>query len=389
MAHLIRSVVPMALMALTLPVSAAVLIDQTQVVTHPGAGAGGADESRLQSSSLGMSTIGFGAQTSANNSVADDFTLTTAADIDTLTVLSYQTGSTTTSTFNSLHVRIWNGAPNGGGTVVCGDLTTERYATSVFSNIYRVTETTAGNTQRPIMWVTSTDLNCQLQAGTFWVEFQLGGTLASGPWLVPTTILGVTGPVGANGLQNVAGTWNNLVDGGTGTPPQAAAFRLDGTLQAADLQVAVDNAVGIQAPGGGSTYQVVVSNAGPLDVTGATLATQSTLLSAGPWTCTAAGGASCPAASGTGELNTPVTLNSGQSLSFSMQATNTGVSGDTASKSVTVTAPASPGDPNTANNTATDSDLVLGDGVFLNGFEDPSLNLSLQSARDLMEDAGH
>ena len=42
-----------------------------------------------------------------------------------------------TSTINDLRVQIWNGAPNAGGTVIWGDLTTNRMTSTSWTNIYR------------------------------------------------------------------------------------------------------------------------------------------------------------------------------------------------------------------------------------------------------------
>ncbi|MBN1356953.1 hypothetical protein JXA40_11895, partial [bacterium] len=61
--------------------SRAVLYDNGPLVTHPGGGAGGADVSALQVS-LSMNTLGFGAQFSYGNRMADDFEVTDASGWD-------------------------------------------------------------------------------------------------------------------------------------------------------------------------------------------------------------------------------------------------------------------------------------------------------------------
>jgi len=204
---------------------AAVLLDSGPLITHPGGGAGGLDACRLQSTSLGMSTLGFGHQIVNTISVADDFTVPVQWGLTQITFFAYQTGSTTTSTINEVRVQIWDGPPNGGGTVIFGDLTTNRLASTSFSNIYRETETTVGATTRPIMAVVAT-VATTLAPATYWVEWQMAGTLASGPWAPPITINGqaTTG----NGLQNLAGTWAAALDGGTGAPPQGFKFIIEG-----------------------------------------------------------------------------------------------------------------------------------------------------------------
>jgi hypothetical protein len=82
-----------------------VLYDNGPLVNSPGTGAGGADESVLQSTSLLMTTLGFGHQVLNNNWMADDFTVTDAEGwtIDAMTFYAYQTGSTTTSTMTNVN----------------------------------------------------------------------------------------------------------------------------------------------------------------------------------------------------------------------------------------------------------------------------------------------
>jgi len=204
----------------------AILFDNGPLVTHPGGGAGGADASALQTNLL-MNTLGAGAQVSAGNRVADDVTITDPAgwDIDTITFFTYQTGSTTTSTINAVNVRIWDGPPNDpASTVVWGDTTTNVLATTTWSNIYRTTDTTLTTTNRPIMTAVAT-VNTVLPAGTYWVDYQLGGTLSSGPWVPPVTILGQT--TTGNALQFTSTGWANLTDTGTVTP-QGVPFIIEG-----------------------------------------------------------------------------------------------------------------------------------------------------------------
>ncbi len=125
----------------------AVLYDNGPLVTNPGAGAGGADASALQTA-LGLSTYGFGNQVSAGNRVADDFTVGGSGWlIGNITFFGYQTGSTTTSTFTAVNLRIWDGPPNvGTSMVVFGDTTTNRLVSSTWTNIYRVLDTALTDT---------------------------------------------------------------------------------------------------------------------------------------------------------------------------------------------------------------------------------------------------
>lgn len=133
----------------------AVLYDNGPLVNSPGTGVGGADESVLQSVTLGMTTLGFGHQIINSNSMADDFVATEDWTIDEIIFYAYQTFSGTTSTINDYRVQIWDGDPSvGGSSVIWGDMTTNVLSSTSWSGIYRVSETTTGtNSDRPIMEV--------------------------------------------------------------------------------------------------------------------------------------------------------------------------------------------------------------------------------------------
>jgi hypothetical protein len=201
------------------------LYDNGPVVTDPGGGFGGLDASRLQTN-LGMNTLGFITSTANDRRIADDFTVPAGGwTIDTFTFYAYQTGSTTTSTFTNARVQIWNGPPNAGGTVIFGDLAHNRLLSTRFSNIYRAADLTLMDDQRPLM-ANVVDVGTTLPAGTYWLDMELGGTLASGPFVPPVTILGQTGKAGANAIQWNGSAWTPLVD----VSPQDIPFKINETL---------------------------------------------------------------------------------------------------------------------------------------------------------------
>jgi len=204
-----------------------VLYDNGPLVNCAGCGSGGADESQLQTA-LGMGTYGFGHQVTAGNRIADDFEVTDPSGwwIDEITFFAYQSFSSTTSTFTGVNLQIWDGPPdNPASTVVFGDTTTNRMASSTWSNIYRVLDTSSGNTDRPIMANVVT-VGVMLPQGTYWLDWQADGSLASGPWAPPITINGTIGT--GNALQWTT-AWAPAIDveqqgfpfivEGTGTPP--------------------------------------------------------------------------------------------------------------------------------------------------------------------------
>ncbi len=194
--------------------SGTVLFDNGPLINSPGTGAGGADESVVQNSSLGMSTYGFGFQYSFQYWIADDFTVPSSGwDISKFVFYGYQTSSPTTSTITAIHFLIYDGVPGQPGTnIVWGNTSTNRLTNSQWTNIYRVLETSSGNTNRPIMENTC-NISLHLNAGTYWVAWQADGSLSSGPWAPPITINGQT--VTGNGLQSLdsLATWSNVSDG--------------------------------------------------------------------------------------------------------------------------------------------------------------------------------
>lgn len=220
--------------------NAQVLYDNGPMFNSVGTGFNGANESVLYTTTFGMGTIGFGHQANAFNRVADDFTFADCAwRIDSIVFFSYQTGSTTTSTTTGVNFRIWDSVPNAvGANVVYGDTTTNRMIRTTWSGTYRITETTTGNSTRPIMRNVCTAGGVVLSGGTFWIDWAATGSLGSGPWAPPRTPVGqnITG----NGRQRIGSVWNNALDGGTGTPAQGFPFIIYGTILNASANAGSD-----------------------------------------------------------------------------------------------------------------------------------------------------
>ena len=186
------------------------LIDNGPFVTNPGGGPGGSDISLLESPNT---SYGSNCNFTGGYYVADDFTATSTWAVDSLVFYGYQTNSTTTSTFTGLYVQIWNGDPSlATSSVVWGDLTTNILTSTYWSGCYRATDLVT--TARPIMCNVAATPGLVLPAGDYWVEWTCTGSLSSGPWANPISILGqiVTG----NAKQWTGAAWADIIDSGSG-----------------------------------------------------------------------------------------------------------------------------------------------------------------------------
>jgi subtilisin family serine protease len=206
-----------------------ILVDEytNRVITNATGGVGGAPISELQTT-LGMTTIGAGAQITANNAVAEDFVVPASGwSITKAKFYTYQTGgSAAASTINDVRVRIFSGTPT--GTPTFGDTTTNRLTSTTVKGPYRVTQTTQTDATRPLYEVVAEfSPPITLPAGTHWIAWNMGGTLASGPWAVPQTLAGQT-TTGNCQQSTTGGAFAALADGGSLTPI-GCAFVLEGT----------------------------------------------------------------------------------------------------------------------------------------------------------------
>jgi len=167
-------------------------------------------------------------------------------------------------------------------------------------------------------------------------------------------------------VRDNGGTTNGGVD-----TSSAQQFTITVT-PGADLQVAKDNhRVGL-LDGETVVYAIVVANAGPNAVAGATLTdTLPIALINGAWQCVPASStATCPVpASGVGNLSTPINLGAGQYLRFDVTAEVDGGIGAFVINSASVSLPSGITTLDTANDTATDQDPIVPIGLFLDGFE--------------------
>ncbi len=238
----------LSVFALGTAVSAQVIYDNgglaTGATTRSGVAApAGTQWSEVQTNSgetaFGNTLSGVGCQAigvATNNRCADDFIVPVGETwtINSVTTFVYQTGfAGGTSPVVGSNLRIWNGFPEApGSTIVFGDTTTNRLASSVHANLFRVFNTTTpapgtvpGTTR--IIWQNNLTVApaAVLTAGHYYIDFQTDAG-ASGNFTPSTTIVGNRGGMHANGLQKLgAAAWLGIID--TGNPAASADYGVD------------------------------------------------------------------------------------------------------------------------------------------------------------------
>ncbi|MBK7267882.1 MAG: choice-of-anchor J domain-containing protein [Ignavibacteriales bacterium] len=214
------------------------IYDNGPLLTNPGGGFGGADLSALQATTLNI--LGNGVQVTANNWLTDDFTVPAneSWSIDAFKFFSYQTGSTTTPTYTGARVVIYNGRPDlPTSTIVFGDETTERFVGASWTGMYRATDAAPTGNTRPIMGILA-NAPVVLQPGNYWVLYALAGTLSSGPWTPPISIIGTfeTG----NSWARQSNVWLPFRDSAVGAPSgyaQGLPFKIVGNVQPVPVEL--------------------------------------------------------------------------------------------------------------------------------------------------------
>ena len=169
------------------------------------------------------------------------------------------------------------------------------------------------------------------------------------------------GKVSAGATGNLSNTAqvtapNGVLDSNTANN---GATDSDTITYQADLKVTITDGKTAAVPGSKDTYTIVVRNVGPSDVTGAVVSdTFPTGITGVTYTATQTGGASGFAASGSGDINDTVVMPSGGVITYKTNGTISASTTGSISDTVTVSSPSNVPDPNTANNTATDTDSL-------------------------------
>ncbi|HEY2413809.1 MAG TPA: right-handed parallel beta-helix repeat-containing protein [Pirellulaceae bacterium] len=180
-------------------------------------------------------------------------------------------------------------------------------------------------------------------------------------------------PVGGTITYTATGTVSNTAAGAitntatVGAPAGTADLNLANNMSTdtdtvatststADLRITKTDGVSTVAPGGALTYTIVVSNAGPAAVTGATVTDIFPPNLTGTMFTAAGSGGASGFTNGSGNLNQTVNLPAGSSITYTVTGTASTTPSGAITNTAAVTAPAGVADANQANNVATDTD---------------------------------
>ena len=309
---------------------------------------GSATGNLINTATIGV-PAGYSDTVPGNNSSTDTDTLTTlSADLsitkdDGMTIVN--NGNTVTYT-----VRVTNSGPD----TVSGAILSD----PAVAGLNKTGVLCSGT---PSQCVTPPSV-AQIQNGTFTLP-----TLTNGQFYEISISASVTATSG-----NVTNTATVSTPAGVNDPNTAnnSASDTDAVAVTADLWIEITdyateytaNALKLLPNTPPYAYTITVHNAGPSNVTGATVS--STFVNGNAnsigWTCTPSAGAACGAFAGVGNLNNAsVDLNSGSYITFYLAAQVIASPSGSLVNTATVTAPLGVTDPNLGNNSDTDSDTLI------------------------------
>ena len=150
---------------------------------------------------------------------------------------------------------------------------------------------------------------------------------------------------------------------------QSLLVTVTGGAGSVDVGVSLDDGVVQTFPDDTLSYKLVVTNHGAEAVAGEHVTTALSMqLTDVSWICEPAAGATCTA-SGDGNVDDTIDLPPGESVTYTIQATvESGASGEITSSATVAAAPGFV-DSNPADDAMTDSDTVIDDRIFADGFE--------------------
>ena len=191
-----------------------VLYDQAQYVTDSSVMPEGCHLSRLQGTQNALGTYAnWNIDHGQTSLLADDFIIDEPVVVTGFEVYAYQTDSDTTSSFTGLYCQIYDGNPMEGGEPIWGSMSENVISETGFTRCYRSNDYT--NTTRPLMYIRAAELEVSLEPGQYWLVWTLQGSLSSGPWALPRTLVDEVNT--GDALQKTSAGWTPLIDGGSNT----------------------------------------------------------------------------------------------------------------------------------------------------------------------------
>ncbi len=172
-----------------------------------------------------------------------------------------------------------------------------------------------------------------------------------------------------NGTATTSGAFTNTATvsppAGTTdpTPANNSSSQPTTITAAADLAIAKTGTATV-SQGGAVSYTITVTNLGPSNVTGATIAdTVPAAITGVTWTCTSAGTASCGTASGSGNaISLLGNINAGAGNSLTITVSGTASTVGSVTNTATVAPPAGTTDPVAGNNSASQPTTITPSG---------------------------
>jgi uncharacterized repeat protein (TIGR01451 family) len=179
---------------------------------------------------------------------------------------------------------------------------------------------------------------------------------------VTYTVTATISPSATGSLSNTASVTPSgaVVDG---NPGNNSATDMDTLVAQADLSITKTDGQSSAYPGQVVTYVIAASNAGPSNVTAATVADAlPASITGATWTCAGSGGGTCTA-SGSGPINDSVNLPVGASVTYTLTGTISPSATGSVANTATVTVPGGVTDPVPGNNSSTDTDSLIACGA--------------------------
>lgn len=268
-----------------------------------------------------------------NDTASDTNTLTPQADLSITKTDGVTTVTAGTALTYTITVR------NSGPSTVIGATVTDNVPVKLTNVLWTCTATAGGS--------------CASPSG--------GGSINTTVNLLPGSV--ATFKVNATVVSSASGSLiNTATVASSATVPDTAPNNnsdtdTDTISASGDLAITKTNNATVLVPGAQTTYTIAASNNGPSAISGAMVADNlpATLTNA-TWTCTASSGSSCGSANGAGSINATIDLAVGGTATFTLTAQVAPNASGTLSNTASIAAPPGITDPDSANNTATDTD---------------------------------